>query len=115
MAGHYGRIDLSFQFRKDGQLSGGSREDSNAPTGYRFTDHILKSTKNRVGVGIAWISEEPPEGTAVDLDTDGHHVDDLAAVDEVHHVAKQHRTSPTADTLGLQPPLPDTAGEGGGQ
>lgn len=63
-----GSIDLSFNLRRDGQLATGSREDSTAPAGYRFTDHILKSTKNRLAKALQWITEEPAEPVTVDLD-----------------------------------------------
>lgn len=63
-----GRIDLAFSFRTDGRVAGGSREDTAAPPGYRFTDYILKNTKNRLGTAIEWITEDAPQRATVDLD-----------------------------------------------
>lgn len=63
-------IDLNFHFRRDGQLATGSREDSTGPAGYRFTDRIHKSTKNRLDKALQWITEEPSEPVTVDLDKD---------------------------------------------
>lgn len=63
-----GSIDLSFAFRSDGQLVKGFREDNTAPLGHRFTACILKTTKNRLGNALTWITEAPAQPVTVNLD-----------------------------------------------
>lgn len=94
-----GRIYLSFNFRIDGRLSTGSREDKDARPGYAITA-IPGRAKNKLADALAWITEPAPQAAAtVELD---------AISAECHAEPEEPAVAAHADitTAALEPTLP---------